>query len=336
MSPTLTFHEHILEFRKRILWIFVALTLGGLVGFMVRVRIIKFIQKPLGYTLYYTNPAGSFNFEIKIALIISLFIGLPVIVYQVLRFIGPALSAQMTKKLMVKIIGGSFALASMGVVFGYYIIVPLSLTFFSKYSTAQLKPLISADSYLSYLTNNLIIFVLVFQIPLIILFINRMKPLKPKRMLHYQRHVIVGSFAIAIALPFTYDPISQFVVAIPIVFLYYLSVLFVWYANRHLSSTSDMALPAAAFPTEHVVVPETIEGHPTAEQTYTTRTSRRSIDGIINKSSEGQVTLTNKPLKSKAQETFNKQSAQSKQRLRHLGLSIDGILPMLNSTQDGG
>jgi len=164
-----------------------------------------------------------------------MFIALPVIVYQILRFIQPALPQKFGKKMITLIIASSFTLASIGIAFGYYVIVPLSLHFFAKYSTGQLKPLISSDSYLSYLTNNLVIFALVFQIPLLIYFINKIKPLKPKKLLHLQRYVIVGSFIIALILPFTYDPISQFVVAIPIIFLYYLSILIVLISNRKIS-----------------------------------------------------------------------------------------------------
>jgi sec-independent protein translocase protein TatC len=232
VATTQTFQQHIHELRTRILWVVVAVFVSGAVGFSLRNSLINFIQQPLGAPLYYTNPAGSFNFEIKLSVIVSLFIALPVIVYQILSFIGPALPSKLGRRVMAKVITASVALAAAGVVFGYYVIVPLSLHFFAKYSTAQLKPLISSDSYLSYLVNNLVIFALVFQIPLIISFIDRIKPLTPRGLLRYQRHIVVGAFVLALILPFTYDPISQFVVAIPIVVLYYLSVLMVWRSHQ--------------------------------------------------------------------------------------------------------
>ena len=233
MSPTQTFQQHVLELRHRVYWIFLAIVASGIIGYNLRLGIIRIISKPLGAPLYYNNPAGSFNFEIKVSLIVSLFIALPVIVYQLLRFVQPALPRKVSKKLVASVITSSFLLASIGIAFGYYVIVPLSLHFFARFSTEQLKPLISSDSYLSYLVNNLIVFAIVFQLPLLIYFINRIKPLKPKKLLHYQRYVIVGAFILALVLPFTYDPISQFVIALPVILLYYLSIIIVWISNKN-------------------------------------------------------------------------------------------------------
>jgi Tat protein translocase TatC len=164
-------------------------------------------------------------------MIVGIFVALPVLIYNLLRFIEPALPKKISKRQMLAVIGGSFILAMGGILFGYYVMVPMSLKFFGSYSTAQIKPLISADQYLTYLMNNLIVFALVFQIPLLALFINRIKPTKPSQLLRYQRHVIVGAFIFALVLPFTYDPITQFVVAVPVVILFYTSVVLIWIAN---------------------------------------------------------------------------------------------------------
>jgi len=269
-----------------------AVIASAAIGFTYRVPLVNFLQRPLGAPLYYTNPAGSFTFSVNVSILVSLFIALPVIVYQLLRFIEPALTKRIQKGLMTKVIIVSFALATAGVVFGYYIIVPLSLHFFSQYSTASLKPLISSDSYLSYLVNNLVIFALVFQLPLIILFIDKIKPLKPRRLLHYQRHVIVGALVIALILPFTYDPISQFVVALPIVVLYYLSILLVWRAGRKRRKTERKAAAPIMKVTEPTPTP-TPEPMPMPPKQPSAQRGRRprpapvmrSIDGIAYHSS---------------------------------------------------
>jgi sec-independent protein translocase protein TatC len=281
MPTTKTFHQHLLELRTRVLWVVLAVIVSATIGFSLRIPIVNILQRPLGAPLYYTNPAGSFTFAMNISVLVSLFIALPVIVYQLLRFIEPALSNKIRKGLMAKVIAISFALASAGVVFGCYVIVPLSLSFFAKYSSSQLKPLILSDSYLSYLINNLVVFALVFQLPLIILFIDRMKPLTPSGLLRYQRHVIVGALVIALILPFTYDPITQFVVALPIVLLYYLSVLLVWRAGKKREKLVHKARKRAAVitPEPVAVVTPTL---PAPEPAVITAAGpvRRSIDGI--------------------------------------------------------
>lgn len=233
MAPSQsTFHDHIKELRRRILWVILAVGLSGALAYVLRVRLTNVLQHPLGAPLYYTSPAGSFNFVLKLSVIIGMFIALPVFIYHILRFIEPALPMRIGRGLMIKVIGSSFLLAVAGVCFGFFLMIPMSLHFFLGYSTSQIKPLITADEYLSFVLNHLLTFALAFQIPMIFLFINRIKPLKPSKLLRYQRHVIVGSFALAIILPFTYDPLSQFIVAIPIVILYYLSVILLWIVNR--------------------------------------------------------------------------------------------------------
>jgi sec-independent protein translocase protein TatC len=172
---------------------------------------------------------------------IGLFVAIPVILYQLIRFIEPALTKRFSKSTIVKILFSSMGLAIAGAAFGYYVILPLSLKFFSGYSTTTIKPLISASEYLNYVVNILITFILLSQIPLIFLFINMIKPLKPRGILKYQKWVIVASFAIAVILPFTYAPITQFLMAAPIIVLYYLSIILLAIVNRRANNKVDSA-----------------------------------------------------------------------------------------------
>ncbi len=226
-----TFHHHVNELRRRLVWVIAAIFISAGIAYGLRDRVIVWLQRPLGKTLYYTSPTGSFNFVLKIAMVVGIFVALPVAIYHLMRFIEPALPKRISSKMILATLSASFLLAFAGVVFGYYIMIPMSLKFFGGFSTAQVQPWISADQYLTYMINNLLIFALIFQIPLFTLFINRIKPLKPSQLLKYQRHVVVGAFAIALILPFTYDPITQFITALPIIVLYYMSVLFVAVSN---------------------------------------------------------------------------------------------------------
>jgi len=161
-----------------------------------------------------------------------MFIALPLIVFQLIKFVEPALPIRIKNRFLIKVIISSFALALLGASFGFFILVPTSLHFFSGYSTSVIKPLISANEYLSYIVSIIITFALLFQIPLLVLFINYIRPLKPRDLLKYQKHIIIGSFVLAVLLPFTYDPISQFVMAVPIVFLYYFSIFLILVVNH--------------------------------------------------------------------------------------------------------
>jgi len=325
--PSQTFHDHIKELRRRILWVVVSIGVSGGIAYALRVRLINLLQHPLGAPLFYTSPAGSFNFVIKLSMMIGVFIALPVMIYQLLRFVEPALPHRLTKGFMVKVIGASFLLALAGIGFGYFFMIPLSLKFFASYSTPAIKPLISANEYLSYMTSNLIIFALVFQIPLIVLFINWIKPIKPGKFLRYQRHVIVGAFAFAIILPFTYDPISQFVVAIPIIVLYYLSAILLLVANRRpgqafapVASVTPVPVPAPAV--QPVLMP------PLPQPTV--RRPLFAMDGFSTSRRLGQAgSMVAAAKVAKSPTTTHKMPQPS----RHQGLTMDGIIrPMPSSS----
>ncbi len=332
MAPSQTFHDHIKELRRRIMWIVLAIGITAGISYALRVSLIRILQKPLGATLFYTSPAGSFNFIIKLSTIIGLFVALPVIIYQLLRFIEPALPINIKRSTMFKLISASFLLALGGIAFGYFYMVPMSLHFFAGYSTDQIKPLISANEYLSYLMGNLTIFALMFQIPLVVLFINWIKPTRPRKLLRYQRHVIVGSFALAVVLPFTYDPISQFIVAIPIIVLFYLSVILLWAANRgriypgEASPAVSPILPTPPAPyTEPMLVP-------VLTPTINNRPRSIAVEGFVSRPVGALPRRTQYANSTELRQQVAGQPKPSHKSSPKPRLSIDGISPPLTSS----
>ncbi len=329
MTPSQTFHGHIQELRKRFLWIILAIGISAAITYVLRVRLIALLQKPLGAPLFYSSPAGSFNFVLKLSMIVGMFVALPVIIYHFLRFIEPALPVTIKKSFMLKVIGASFLLALAGIAFGFYLMIPMSLKFFADYSTPAIKPLISANEYLSYIINNLLIFAITFQIPLIVLFINWIKPIKPSKLLRYQRHVIVGSFGLAVILPFTYDPISQFIVAIPIIVLFYLSIIVLWVANRGNRSVQLVAQPKFSPVLKPVPVPLTESVFVQPALTVQPYRPLRTIDGFVSSVKRPEVNLQ----LAKPQEVVYELQAQPKHEgFRRPKMFIDGISPLSHSS----
>ncbi len=236
MKSSETFHDHVIELRNRFLIVLISVAIFSTLGYLVRNQIINFIHRPLGSQLYYSTPAGAFNLIMKISVVTGIFLTIPIILYNVIRFLEPALTKKLSKKHIHSTIIFSCLLAVLGAAFGYYVLLPMSLHFFGGYSSKNIAPLLSANEYFNYVINLIIVFAILFQIPLIMDFINRVKPFNTKQLLKYQKYVIVGAIIIAIILPFTYDPITQFVVAIPIIALYYLSVIMILFSNRQKRS----------------------------------------------------------------------------------------------------
>lgn len=302
-NPPQTFYDHIREVRKRLTWSALAFLIGATAGYLVHKPLIAFLKKPLNQSLYFTSPAGSFNFVMKICFLVGIAVALPVIIYNIVAFVQPAFPKQLTRKIVRRISLLSVLLALVGAAFAFLVVVPMSLKFFMGFAVDGLQPLISAEDYLKFVINCLISFVIIFQTPLIILFIDRIKPLPPKTMLKYEKFVIVGSLALALVLPFTYDPLTQFLLAIPIIALYNLSIVLLMFTHRkrrtkqkpHVARTPPFTLdiphiplsepllapePVAAAevaPQPHISSPPLHRQRPNAQRSY----KRRSIDGIL-------------------------------------------------------
>jgi hypothetical protein len=137
----------------------------------------------------------------------------------------------------------SALLAFAGAAFGFYYIIPGALRFFAGFQVSGLNALISADSYLGFVTNVVITFVIVFQIPLLIGFIDRIKPLRPRMLLSGEKWVIIGSLVISVLVPFAFDLVTTLLIALPIIVLYNLSIVIVAIQHAHANHRAKALQP---------------------------------------------------------------------------------------------
>lgn len=229
--------DHIAELRKRALYCMVALFIGGYFGYRYQDQIIAWLVKPLGQKLFYTSPTGGFDFLIKICLFFGFIVTIPVIIYNVFKFISPAIPPHIGYS-FYKIMIMSVLLAIGGASFAYFISLPAALHFLNNFSNEQISSLISAQEYFSFIMIYMAGFALLFQMPLVLSFINKITPLKPAKLLRQQKVVILVSFVIAAILTPTPDPMNQALMAAPIITLYQTSVGVVWRDNKRLPKKS--------------------------------------------------------------------------------------------------
>lgn len=230
-APKVSLMTHVEEMRKRAMGSVLALLVGGVIGYHFQEQIIAWLVKPLGQQLFYTSPTGGFDFLIKICLFFGFLLAIPVIIYNFIRFIAPAIPGQVAYKTS-RILLISTALALSGVAFAYYISLPSALHFLGEFSNSQITSLISAQEYFNFVMIYLAGFAALFQMPLIFSFINKVVPLHPASLMKKQRVVILVSFIIAAVLTPTPDPINQTLMAVPIIGLYQTSIGVVWQNNR--------------------------------------------------------------------------------------------------------
>jgi len=138
-----------------------------------------------------------------------------------------------TRRFLLVASGAAGLVAVCGVLFGYFVGLPSALHFLlHQFTTVQVRPLITIQSYMQFVALYLFGSALMFQLPLILLLINRIKPLKPGGLLKYERHLIAVSFVIAFIMNPTPNIMSQLIVVLPIIITYQLGIVMLWLVNR--------------------------------------------------------------------------------------------------------
>lgn len=228
----LTLLDHVKELRLRLLVVVVVLLIGGTIGYLFYEPILHWLKSPLAGDLYYSSPAGSFNFIMKVATMAGIGLAVPVIIYQIIMFIRPALSKAFSIARIYAYTTLSVLLAATGAAFGFYMILPGALKFFAGFQVEGLSALIGADSYLTFVTNVLITFMIVFQIPLLLVIIDHVNPIPPKKLLKAEKYVVLAGLLVSFFVPFALDITTSLLIALPIVLLYNLSIVLIVWRHR--------------------------------------------------------------------------------------------------------
>ncbi len=239
------FTEHLAELRKRIL-----LSLGVLLFFFIlsfnyseeifsllmlpmkkTVTVIKeppyIVLTPSGIknqSLVFLGPAEAFWMHLKISLISGLILSLPVIFFQLWKFISPGLLPKERKYIMPFVVSAS-ALFFAGAFFCFIIVLPFAMNFLLTYKTENLVPMISVGKYIDFCLKFILAFGAIFELPLIILFLSRLGIVKPETLARHRKYAILGAFVIAAILTPTPDAFNQTLMAVPIILLYEVGIL---------------------------------------------------------------------------------------------------------------
>jgi sec-independent protein translocase protein TatC len=228
------FIEHAYELRRRLYYIGISVIFWGGAAYAIQEHIVDILLKPArGESFIYTTPGGGIDFLFKICIYSGVIISLPIIVYNALRFIEPLITKASRRFILWgSAISGLLAIA--GMFFGYFIGLPAALHFLThQFTTVQIKPLVTIQSYLQFVIVYMVGSAMLFQLPLMLVFINRIKPLKPRRLLRYERWVILIAFILSGLMNPTPNMISQLLIAGPFILMYQVGILLVAFINKH-------------------------------------------------------------------------------------------------------
>ena len=230
---TLPFIEHLYELRRRLSYIAMSVGVFGAIAYGVERQIVRILLRPAhGQQFIYTSPGGGIDFLFRVCVYAGLVASIPVIVYQLLRYIEPLITKESAHFIAWgSVVSGLLAVA--GILYGYFWGLPAALRFLlHQFVTTQIRPLVTIQSYMSFVMVYMVGSALLFQVPLLLLFINRIKPLKPKRLLHYERHVIAGGLLLAAVMNPTPNILALALLAGPIILMYQVGIGMIWHLNQ--------------------------------------------------------------------------------------------------------
>lgn len=225
------FISHIRELRKRLINSVIAVLVGFAIAYYFSDEIFKFLFQPLkdalpeNYkNLYFTGIAEPFFLFLKLAFVAGIFIASPVILYQIWLFIRPALYEKERKLATLFVVFGSIFFIG-GALFGYFLIFPNVFSFFLSFGRDYLNPIITINDYFSLATSLLLIFGLLFELPLIMFFLINLDILPVEFFRKYRRYAIVTIVILAAIITPTTDAITLIMLCVPLVFLYEIGII---------------------------------------------------------------------------------------------------------------
>lgn len=224
----MTFLDHLEELRWRIIYSVIGLLVGTSVALYFSNFFVDIVllhpAKVANFKLQNLRPFGQLFLYFQTAMVIGLIISFPNIIYQLWKFIAPALKQTEKKYIKWIVLFTTFCFIC-GVVFGYFLMLPLTLKFAVGFGTATIANNFALDEYLSIVLSIILGAGLVFELPMLSFFLSKIGILTPRLMRKYRRHSVIVILILSAFLSPGTDPVSQLMLAIPLVFLYEISII---------------------------------------------------------------------------------------------------------------
>ena len=185
----------------------------------------KLCISDVGFTFQNQNMGGQFMADLTVSLVGGLILAMPFVLYQVWRFVAPGLRLR-ERNAVGGIVWAIAFLFLLGVAFGYYILVPMSLQFLGNYRVGSINAVvneINLDSFIGTITSLALWTGIVFQLPLVVVFLTRLGLVGPAFLRTYRKHAYVVILVIA-AIITPPDVTSQILVSMPLILLYEVSI----------------------------------------------------------------------------------------------------------------
>lgn len=239
----MTLFQHLAELRDRLFKAAVALTLGAIVGYVVFPYVLDLLIDPYcgvasayrpipdgDCALVATKPLEPFSFRIKTSLVVGLFVGGPVIFWQLWRFITPGLTHQ-ERRYALPFVALSQLFFVAGGLFAY-LVIPQGLAILLNIAGPRVATLLQAGEYLSFLLTMIVAFGLTFEVPLILVFLSLLGMVSARGLRRARPYALIGAAVLAALVTPTTDPVTMLLMMAPLVVLYEVAIVAAWLIER--------------------------------------------------------------------------------------------------------
>ncbi len=238
----MTVFEHLAELRSRLLRALAALAVGAVVGYIVFPDVLSILIRPycavsgdlLGATgecrLIALRPLEPFSVRVKTSIVMGLLLTAPVISYQLWRFVTPGMTPR-ERRLTLPFVVLTQVMFAAGVVFAY-LVIPQGLRILLQLGGPGIEALLSADEYLSFFLTMSVAFGLVFELPLVLIFLALIGVVNVRMLQRARPYAVVVMFIAAAFITPTTDAVTLLLLALPMVAFYELSVGAAWLIER--------------------------------------------------------------------------------------------------------
>ena len=221
----MTYLQHLEELRRRLIVCIVAVMAGCAVSWIFAWDILSILKGPAGnITLHYLKPMEPFLVRFKLTLFGGVLLALPVILFEVLAFLSPALKKKDTSFAIVVMLM-ILAFFSAGVALGYYFVMPVGITWLLDLAAGQMSPVLSASEYVSFAGWFMLAFGLAFETPIFIWMLVALGVLTPEQLRRQWRYAYIIILLFAAVITPDWNPVTMLMVAVPMVLLYEMSIL---------------------------------------------------------------------------------------------------------------
>ena len=224
--------EHLDELRSRCIKVIATWALASCGVYYFAPHLMRLTVPMLGSAkLIFTSPTEAFFAYLQVAMIGGIFVSLPVVLFHFIKFVSPGLKRN-EKRWLNYILPVSIGLFFLGASFAYFIVLPVTLKFFLSYAVEGLEAHIKLEDFLGFLTGLLAMCGVVFQLPMVLLFLSLVGIVKSAFLRSQRRIAVFLAFLIsAVATP-TPDAFTCGIVALPIIGLFEISIWLIWFKEK--------------------------------------------------------------------------------------------------------